>query len=148
MFNPSDEPFRNQKVNPALARAERAAFSAALKLFRSPRHFLQCPRVAIGVAEGSVLHALLVFVKLAHFNAPADERFASLVDAPWISCTSPMFPIKCAFIRLIRLRLFASYFSSSDFRKAVCFFSARKQPPLIYSNCGGCLARGSLGQSH
>ena len=37
----------------------------------------------------------------------------------WISCTFPMFPIKCAFIRLVRLRLFASYFSSSDFRKAV-----------------------------
>lgn len=37
----------------------------------------------------------------------------------WISCASPMFPIKWAFVRLIRLRLFASYFSSSYFRKAV-----------------------------
>src|SRR5260370_35839497 len=30
-----------------------------------------------------------------------------------------MFPIRCASIRLTRLRLFASYLSSSDFRKAL-----------------------------
>src|SRR5215467_10947136 len=53
--------------------------SSGLKLRRSPRHFLQGPGVAIGVAEGSVLDALVMFLDLAHENTPANERFACLV---------------------------------------------------------------------
>src|SRR5437763_6342876 len=53
---------------------------SGLKPRRSPRHFLQGPGVAIGVAEGSVLDTLVVFLDLAHENTPANEHFACLVD--------------------------------------------------------------------
>ena len=43
-------------------------------------YFLQCPCVAIGVAEVNILHAIHID-HLAHFNTPARERFAGLVDA-------------------------------------------------------------------
>lgn len=52
----------------------------SLKLRRSPLHFLQGPDVAIGVAESSVLDALVVFLVHAHFNSLAKERFVCLVD--------------------------------------------------------------------
>ena len=42
-------------------------------------HFLQYPRVAIGVAEVNIFNAPWVFVNLAHFNASTCKRFASLV---------------------------------------------------------------------
>ena len=43
---------------------------------------MQGPGVAIGVAEGSVLDTLIVFLDLAHLNASADECFAGLGDVP------------------------------------------------------------------
>jgi len=65
-----------------------------LKLGRPPRHFLQCPGVAIGIAEGSILHALVVFIDLTHFDAPANERFACLVYVSHDQMGSTSFRVK------------------------------------------------------
>lgn len=52
------------------------------------RYFLQCPGVAIGVAEVNVLNAPLV-VNLAYGNTPASEHFASLAYVRYNQMETP-----------------------------------------------------------
>jgi hypothetical protein len=44
------------------------------------RYFLQGPRVAVGIAEGSVLNAHWEFDDFAHFHTSGSERFTRGVD--------------------------------------------------------------------